>query len=348
MCLYWKGSDGNVMNVCGGIHARTLDLHGAFCLKVWWLSLTPILFISPLLLPSSVYTNVEIESLLTLLSPYSSIEQYFSYFPHNQLSLPLFSFHLHPITLPPRFPPASPSAILLPLFFFLDATLNEEQCGETIWGILADQTNAAVSLLSAWNSRTQIRLGVLTRRERKRRNRQRERELLKGHALLRMKFPFFPSHSPSFLAFVAPSFLRPLSVEEWSHLASSAPFKPAFLRGRSLAKHIQTLSQASTLTPSPAENSPIASHSEYACLFSLVKLLEVMVVWLMMVRCGVLNSYQKEYIQNMTNFILRRSKGLFACKIQQQMGAQTSICTNGLRRMQRLSGLLKIFAHLTE
>lgn len=72
-----------------------------------------------LLLPSSVYTNVEIESLLTLLSPYSSIEQYFSYFPHNQLSLPLFSFHLHPITLPPRFPPASPSAILLPLFFFL-------------------------------------------------------------------------------------------------------------------------------------------------------------------------------------------------------------------------------------
>lgn len=119
MCLYWKGSDGNVMNVCGGIHARTLDLHGAFCLKVWWLSLTPILFISPLLLPSSVYTNVEIESLLTLLSPYSSIEQYFSYFPHNQLSLPLFSFHLHPITLPPRFPPASPSAILLSLFFFL-------------------------------------------------------------------------------------------------------------------------------------------------------------------------------------------------------------------------------------
>lgn len=117
MCLYWKGSDGNVMNVCGGIHARTLDLHGAFCLKVWWLSLTPILFISPLLLPSSVYTNVEIESLLTLLSPYSSIEQYFSYFPHNQLSLPLFSFHLHPITLPPRFPPASPSAILLSLFF---------------------------------------------------------------------------------------------------------------------------------------------------------------------------------------------------------------------------------------
>lgn len=56
------------------------------------------------------------KSLLTLLSPYSSIEQYFNYFPHNQLSLPLFSFHLHPITLPPRSPPASPSAILLPLW----------------------------------------------------------------------------------------------------------------------------------------------------------------------------------------------------------------------------------------
>lgn len=103
------------------------------------------------------------------------------------------------ISVPPSppLPPASILSLTIPQSLWTRQAVVKE-FGE--FPLTKPTLPGCLSPSSTWNSSTQIRLGFLTRREGKE-HIDRERELLKGHALLRMKFPFFlpslPPISPS-------------------------------------------------------------------------------------------------------------------------------------------------------